>query len=265
MSPRIKAFLIHLVISLIILVALLYVVVYQWYPPPFFAADGGWRGVQLIVGVDLILGPLLTLSVYNPGKGMDRLKRDLWTIGIIQIVALSVGSYIVEDQRTRMVTFANNRFVSMSESQIRESGVSKEVLQSLKSTHPPMAYVSLPDDPAAKNALLMSNLGSTPLFKRGDLYAPLTLENRQKILKQGYELNKVAEVFPDLAPMITAFLEDIGKTSDQVRALPLYCRYGVLALVMDLQSGEILDSIKIDHDVLITSLSWKRKRAEAKQ
>ena len=78
LAGRIKAFLIHLGISLVILFVLLYLLVFVWYPPPLFAADGGMQGLKIILGVDLVLGPLLTLMVYNPAKGWKRLKFDLW-------------------------------------------------------------------------------------------------------------------------------------------------------------------------------------------
>ncbi|MGB5705368.1 MAG: hypothetical protein WBM41_00940 [Arenicellales bacterium] len=255
MSPRIKAFLIHLGISLLILAALLYVIVFIWYPPPFFAKDGGWQGVRLITGVDLVLGPMLTLAVYNTRKGLRKLKFDLLVIAIIQFSSLAVGCWIVADQRTALVTFSNNRFVSMSQSQVTDSGVTEQVLASLQDQRPPMAYVALPDDQAERARVVMENLGGEPLFKRGDLYEPLTLENRLKIVEQGYDLSLVAKLSDELSKIVGDFFKKSGVTSERVVALPLYCRYGVLSLVLDQENGEIIDTIAINHDQLIASLS----------
>jgi len=259
MSPRIKAFLIHLGISLLILIVLLYVVVFIWYPPPFFAIDGGWQGVRLITGVDIVLGPLLTLAVYNTRKGMRKLRFDLLIIAIIQISSLAVGCWIVAGQRTAMVTFANNRFVSMSPSQVTDSGVTEQVLASLQDQRPPMAYVALPDDPAERTRMVMENLGGEPLFKRGDLFEPLTLENRLRIVEQGYDLSSVAESSDELSNIVGDFSRKAGVTSERVVALPLYCRYGVLSLVLDRENGEIIDTIAINHDQLIGSLSKEKQ------
>lgn len=255
MSERIKAFLIHLGISLVILAGLLYVIVFIWYPPPYFAADGGWQGIQIIAGVDIVLGPLLTLAVYNPGKGMDRLRRDLITIGVIQISALLAGVWVVEGQRTRMVVYANNRFVSLSEAQIRESGVTAETMKALSTQNPPLAYVALPDDPVERGKLVMANMGGKLLFKRGDLYQPLTTENRLKIAAEGFDLDDVATAVPNRATTIKKFLDGIDRPSSELSALPLYCRYDVLTLVMDRITGEILDTVNIAHEELIASLT----------
>ncbi len=265
MTPRFRAFLIHLAISLVILAGILYVVIFIWYPPPFFTADGGWQGVRIMMGVDLVLGPLLTLAVYDPGKGMQRLKVDLWIIALIQLSALSAGAWVVADQRTRMVSFANNRFVSMSQIQIDESGVTDQILAKLKDQRPAMAYVALPEDEKERLGEVMKSMGGTPLFKRGDLFQPLTLENRLKIVEQGYDLKQVGEVIPDLVPIIDKFLDKIGKRSEEVSALPLYCRYSVLSLVLDRHSGEIIDTVDITHDELIASLSYQRRNEKNAQ
>ncbi len=264
MKLRLKAFLIHLVISLVILAAILYVVVTIWYPPPFFAADGGWQGVRIMVGVDIVLGPLLTLAIYNPGKGMDRLRRDLVVIAVIQFSALCAGAWVVADQRTRMITFADNRFISMTETQIRESEVEPEVLAELQKDHPPMAYVRLPDDPGERAAYVFSTMGGKPLFKRGERFEPLTFDNRMRIVAEGYDLDRVARVTPTLRPIVDRFLEKIDRGADQVSALPLYCRYDVLSLVLDRETGEILDTIDIDHDQLIASRSLERLQGAGK-
>ena len=65
---RFKAFGIHLGISFVIFVFLAYLVVMEWYPGLLFDTDGGWRGMRIIIAVDLVLGPLLTLVVYRAGK-----------------------------------------------------------------------------------------------------------------------------------------------------------------------------------------------------
>ena len=65
---RFSAFAIHLLISFVIFIAITYLVVFKWYPDIFFDTDGGWRGMRIIIAVDLVLGPLLTLVVFKAGK-----------------------------------------------------------------------------------------------------------------------------------------------------------------------------------------------------
>ena len=90
---RLSAFATHLGISFIIFLALAYLVVFHWYPGILFDADGGWRGMQIIFAVDLVLGPMLTLAVFKPGK--PGLKTDMTFIGLLQTVCLIAGTYVV--------------------------------------------------------------------------------------------------------------------------------------------------------------------------
>lgn len=93
---RYKAFGIHLLISAGVLVFLVGVIALIWYPGELIEL-GGWQGIKIVAGVDLVLGPLLTLIVFDAAK--KELKRDLLIIALIQISALCYGSWVVYQGR----------------------------------------------------------------------------------------------------------------------------------------------------------------------
>lgn len=68
MSARIKAFTLHLTISAVIALAVIGVVFYLWYPAPLHTAVGVTQIFLILLAVDVVLGPLLTLLVYKVGK-----------------------------------------------------------------------------------------------------------------------------------------------------------------------------------------------------
>jgi hypothetical protein len=94
---RWRAFLVHLGLSLTAFGVIAYFVIAVWYPDFFFTRDGGWQGIRLLLGVDLVLGPMLTLIVYRAGK--PGLRRDLTMIGTLQVACLAAGVWIVHGQR----------------------------------------------------------------------------------------------------------------------------------------------------------------------
>ncbi|MCY0964287.1 hypothetical protein [Parathalassolituus penaei] len=95
---RFKAAGIHFGISLAIFIALVIMVFTVWYPGILSKVDTGWhRALLLIAGVDLVLGPLLTLIVFNPAK--KSLRFDLAVIAIAQLSALVAGLYTVHTTR----------------------------------------------------------------------------------------------------------------------------------------------------------------------
>jgi hypothetical protein len=73
---RWKAAGIHLAISFALALAVAALLYLLWFPPPYFIAAGATGLMLLIIGVDVIVGPALTLLVFNPAKP-KRLIR--WT------------------------------------------------------------------------------------------------------------------------------------------------------------------------------------------
>ena len=88
---RFQAFTIHLLISSAILGAFLCIVFFVWYPQPFFAVEGLVQIVWVLVGVDIVLGPTLTLIVFKSGK--PGLKWDMSIIAGIQIMGFIYGAH----------------------------------------------------------------------------------------------------------------------------------------------------------------------------
>jgi hypothetical protein len=75
----------HLLVCVVIAAVVISVMLGVWYPGPLFEAAGGSELLYILVGVDVILGPLLTLIVFKSGKrGM---KFDLTMIGLVQVAA----------------------------------------------------------------------------------------------------------------------------------------------------------------------------------
>ena len=142
---RWKAASIHLSISVaigLIVGALLFGV---WYPPPFFHAAGADQLVLLLVSVDIVLGPLLTLVVFKSGK--RGLKFDLTLIAVVQSVALVYGLSIVLRSRPVFLVAAVDRFSLVSAVDIDDADLAqgtKPEFRSLSWTGPRTVGAQLP-------------------------------------------------------------------------------------------------------------------------
>lgn len=95
---RYQAFGIHFLISLSVFVGLVILVFSYWFPGVLADVDSSWERMLLVIaGVDLVLGPILTLIVFNPAK--KSLKFDLATIAVLQIAVLAYGVYSMHSTR----------------------------------------------------------------------------------------------------------------------------------------------------------------------
>ena len=58
----------HFTISAILASCVIGLLMFGWYRLPYFWAVGGPMLLVLIIGIDVVLGPTMTLIVFNPAK-----------------------------------------------------------------------------------------------------------------------------------------------------------------------------------------------------
>ncbi len=108
MKFRLICFGSHLLVSLLIAILSVGLVFWLWYPSPLDKALGVANIFFLLLSIDVIVGPLLTLIVAKQGK--KTLKMDLLTIGVVQLMALSYGLYMVAQGRPVWLVYDVDRF-----------------------------------------------------------------------------------------------------------------------------------------------------------
>lgn len=108
MKFRLLCFGSHLLVSFIVALVSIFLVFWLWYPSPLDKALGVANIFLLLLCIDVIVGPLLTLMVAKQGK--RTLKIDLLTIGVIQLAALIYGLNIVAQGRPVWIVYDSGRF-----------------------------------------------------------------------------------------------------------------------------------------------------------
>lgn len=117
-SFRTKFALIHLGISLIVAALVALLVFGFWYPYPYGNLTGGLHLFLLIIGVDLVCGPLCTLILANSKKSRRELALDLSLVALVQIAALGYGLYSVQLARPAVLAFEADRMVVVTAAEI---------------------------------------------------------------------------------------------------------------------------------------------------
>lgn len=174
-QSRWGAFAVHLGISLLIFLALAGVILYCWFPGGLFAIAGGWEGIRIVAAVDLVLGPSLTLIVYNIAKPARELARDLGLIALMQLLCLGAGVYTVFHARPLAVVHVFDTFYTFNKESYAALGVDPDALALLPGAYPKLVYVEVPRD---KKTFLDEHVkgilnGEKPLQNQVALYREL--------------------------------------------------------------------------------------------
>jgi hypothetical protein len=187
---RWKAAGLHLSISLLIGTIAFCLLYFVYYPQPFFVAAGADVLVLILLGVDVALGPLLTLAVFKSGKwGM---KFDLIVIAVLQGVALCYGLFVMWNARPVFIVAAVDRFEIVYSGQISLANF-KNAEFSQFSREPkwgPLFATLRSPKPGAEQSEIMDAIFSgsdTKNFPR--YFLPFTKENTKSFFERAIKIN----------------------------------------------------------------------------
>jgi hypothetical protein len=108
MKFRLKLFRLHLAASATVLLVVLGGLYLGWYHWPGWYLAKAIPVIIVLAGVDLALGPLLTLIIANPAKDRRELTRDIAIIATVQLLALAYGSVQLWCGRPLYYAFSND-------------------------------------------------------------------------------------------------------------------------------------------------------------
>lgn len=241
---RWKASAIHLSISAVIGLSVLAAMVLVWYPSPYFQAVGGLKLAAILVSVDVVLGPLITLIIFNREK--KSLKFDLSCIALLQLAALIYGVHVVYAARPVYIVFAIDRFDVVTANQIdamEQQKAMKPEFKSLPITGPQMVVVEKPRDPQEQNRLLDAMFGGYDLPQFPQYYVPYE-ERKDAVLAKAKPIWELARIKPEAN-------ESARRVQDRFAArnlvyLPLHTKSEIFTAILDESSAEIVDVLPVD-------------------
>lgn len=110
----------HFIISLALGGVISVLVFGFWFPMPFRELSGGVILFSLMLGVDIVCGPVLSLLLLHPSKTRRALLIDMGLIALIQLSALGYGLHALSHARPLAIVYEVDRFRVVSYADIDE-------------------------------------------------------------------------------------------------------------------------------------------------
>lgn len=236
----------HLALSAIIGLAVLAAMILVWYPPPYFEAAGGNDLVLLMVGVDVTLGPMLTLAVFNPGKGMRKLRFDLVVIALFQIAALAYGVYVMFIARPSYLVFAVDRFDLVMANTLPDQELKKAAppYDRRPLGKPPTVGARVPDDPKLKEESLFLAIGGIDLTQQPRYYVRYD-DIAKEAAARAQPLKTLRELNPDRQDRIDGVIRDAGRAESDLAFLAARAPNRDFVVIVDRSTGAIVDKVML--------------------
>jgi len=241
---RFQAFVIHLLISSAILGGFLCIVFFIWYPQPFFVVEGLVQIVWVLVGVDIVLGPTLTLIVFKPGK--PSLKWDMSIIAGIQIIGFIYGAHTFYVERPAFaVIYDSDYFDVIPASDMKDVSKLDPALKYSSIGGPLYIFVEAPTNIDELKIILEDmKKGGPSIDRRPEYYRTLKghIADKFKFSKNLDDLEKVAIH----KSAISQFKSKYGDQVDDFAYIRIIGKATSRLLVIDRNTEQVVDYIDIN-------------------
>lgn len=244
-ATRGQAFGIHLAASFLIGGLFALATYFLWYPQPLLALQGGVLVMGVLLGVDVVLGPLMTLLVFSPRKPKRELRLDLAVIVTVQLAAFLYGGWVVYSERPQFLVFAQSQFFVIRGPEINglpdEAVLEKSPLYGL--TGPRVVYATIPAEHVANGSALLASVFGDPTFALdATAYRPYphNLGNLQS------EALDAKEILPELGESPARLANAKGIAASDLMFFQVKGRTSSGVAVLRQQTGELLGILNVD-------------------
>jgi len=243
---RFVAFAIHFLLTLALGALAAALIFLVWFPDPFQTMVGGTKLFELVVVCDLVLGPLISLVIYDKSKGRRKLVLDYTIVGVVQLAAMIYGVYIVAGTRPVEVAFSRDRLEVVTAREVSETELAAARLpeyRSLSLTGP--RYISIQVPAADQQDALFQSVSGNEEHQRPKFYAPYEAALEQ-IRKRAKTIAALEKKFPGYAPALDAAVRESGIAPEVARWLPVHHRKGFWTAIIDPADGRPLAWAAVD-------------------
>lgn len=245
---RLKAFSIHLIVSATIAVSVIALMLLLWYKPPFFSALGGTHILLILLGVDVTVGPIITLIIFNHLKSRKALAFDLSVIALLQAAALIYGMSVLFHARPVFVVFSKGSFDLITANMLSDQDIAdakNPAYRSLPLTGPVYVYTEMPRDIKESNEVLLSLTSGKDLPQFPKFYTPYS-EHGPAEGRSAQPIAELKQRNPKLAAEIDQAVQASGRAESDVGFVPLRAKFQDQAVLLGKSDGKVLALLEVD-------------------
>ena len=250
MRFRLKAFGLHLLGSTVVLSSILGTLYLGWYHWPGWQLADVVHVVIVMVGVDVVIGPLLTFVIARSTKSRRELTRDIAMIVTVQLVALVYGTVSLWSGRPLYYAFSENvlQLVQAYDIEAPELALARRQKAEFAPhwySLPRWIWAPLPQDPnESKKIVTSSILGGDDVISMPRYFKPWE-QGLPTLRTQLKKVDAVAYFSTGDKKLLKERMRAAGLPTDQLNSMPLTGRGHPLLAVFDPTSLKIMAIFKV--------------------
>jgi len=246
---RFHAFGVHFMGSALIALCTAALVFLVWYPNPLAGAAGVTYIFLLLLVVDVTIGPVITLIVFNPAKkARKELRRDLSIVVLLQVAALLYGMHAVFVARPVYAVFNVDRFDLVFAHDLSDEKLKKVTLPQYKSPPlfgPEIAAARSPTGVEARNEVLFSALAGGDDLPQFPQHYIAYADARGQIVERIQSIDALRGFNPSGTKQIDELIRRHGSPASGIGFLPLKGKVKDLAVILGRERAEVLEIVDL--------------------
>jgi hypothetical protein len=247
LACRLRAAGLHLVVSAALAAIAAALVFWLWYPGYFSVLAGGQGLFILITSVDVVMGPLITLFVFDRTKIRRELVRDLTIVALLQLGAMCYGLHMMYIARPVVMAMEGDRFrvVSAHDVLASELPLAQPRFQSLSLAGPRFVGTAPGNPKEQMQEMHMAgkgyDLGARPTFWRD-----WESIGRRQAMAKSQPIEDLARRFPDRRAELDAVSREVGIAPGRLRFLPIISQHATAVALVDAITGDVVGYAPFD-------------------
>jgi hypothetical protein len=244
---RLRAALTHLALSAVFAAFASILVFTFWYPTPFREISGGRELFTLLVVVDVVVGPLITLVVFDSRKRRVELVRDMTIVVLLQAAALAYGIYSMASARPVVVALETDRLRVVRALDVSDADFSRAPagFESLSWTGPRFVATRKPETPEEQLESIERGLAGQDLGMRPEYWLPPSSISAS-FARAALPLQQLRQKQPQHASLIDDAVRSVELPVQRLGYLPLLARSSSWSALIDRSTGEVLTYVPVD-------------------
>lgn len=246
-KSRVKAAAIHLGLSCVVAACAALLVFGLWYPAPYDTVAGGRGLFILVVTVDVILGPLITLAVFNPTKPRRTMMLDFAVVGLIQLAGLGYGLWTVSAARPVHLVFEVDRFRVIHALEVPQDQIAQTPpdVRALPLLGPTIVAVRPFKDGMERFEMASAELKGEMISAMPRLWQPYD-QARARVLAAAKPVEVLKRQYPGREAEIDRGIAATGRAPQDLRTLPMVARKAYWSVLLDAQTAEVVGYLPLD-------------------
>ncbi len=246
LGSRLRAAGIHLAICALVAAIAALLVFGLWYPMPFREISGGRELFFIIIAVDVVLGPLITFSVFDRRKPWPELRRDLAVVGLLQLAGLGYGLHTVFAARPVVLASEGQRFRVLRAVDLDDAALAKAPAELRRLPWRGVEVVAARElEGEERNQAIDLAMQGLDVGMRPELWLPPD-RTGAAVLAGAKPVTELQKRHPSRAAELAQFIAATGHAADQLKYLPLLARRTDWVALIDSASGSIVGYAPFD-------------------